>query len=80
MQICTKKNKLESKENKLAKTIILHATYHSKDILRKILCCIYLDKCNKIFKELIEIERCIIAYYIPHNLRRLAILSNLKQC
>ena len=69
----------KTNENKHMKVIVLlHPTHHPKDVSRKILQMTFNKTCKENFKDILNVDQCIIACHNPDNVRRLMTSSSLK--
>ena len=59
--------------------ILLYLTCYPKDLLHEILHNIFVSTCKYTFKDLLGMDNLMIACYMPNNLRKLVMLSNLKE-
>ena len=61
-------------------TMLLHPTYHPKNISRNKSQDRFNTTCKSKFTELLKIDKCMIAYHNSDNLRNIIIPSSLKPC
>ena len=60
--------------------VLLHPTCHPKETSRKRLQMMFNEACNEKFKDMLNIDKCMIACHNPDNIRRLITPSSLKKC
>ena len=60
-------------------TMLLHPAHHPKDISRNKLQTMFNATCKARFQNLLKIDKKMIAYHNPNNLRNIIIPSSLKQ-
>ena len=68
----------EKDEDTIHRTILLHLTYHPKDISRNRMQEIYEIIYENTFKDLLNSNRIVLLYHISDSLRSFMLLSNLK--
>ena len=71
-------SKLRTKD--MSKMVLLHQEYHPKDVSRRTLQRIYRETCGPVFRDLLGIDRAMVAYHKSKNLKDLVIPSRMKEC
>ena len=71
-------SKLEVKD--MSKIVLLHQEYHPKDVSRRTIQRIYKETCGPVFRDLLGIDRAMVAYHKSKNLKDLVIPSRMKDC
>ena len=71
-------SKLMAKD--MSKIVLLHQEYHPKDVSRRTLQRIYRETCGPVFRDLLGIDRAMVAYHKSKNLKDLVIPSRMKEC
>ena len=71
-------SKLRAKD--MSKIVLLHQEYHPKDVSRRTLQRIYRETCGPVFRDLLGIDRAMVAYHKSKNLKDLVIPSRMKDC
>ena len=81
-RICSqpqRREKRKSKEPISREQIVLHLEFHPDDIPRKRVRELYAENCEEVFRRTLGIERAIVAYSRPRNLRDLLQSAKLRE-
>ena len=58
--------------------LLLHQEYHPKDVLRCVLHIIYKEMRGPVFRDLLGVDRAMVAHHKPKNLKDLVIPSRMQ--
>ena len=71
---------LSQKSKDMSKIVLLHQEYHPKDVSRCALQRIHRETCGPVFRDLLGVDRAMVACHKPKNLKDLVIPSRMKDC
>ena len=75
-----KPNKKEKRNKNMNGKMLLHSAHHPKDIYINKLQEISNTTCKHKFKERLKIDKFMITYHNPDNLRKIVLPSSSKEC
>ena len=72
--------KVEKESKDMKKILLLHQECHPKDVSRYALQRVYRETCGSVFKDLLGVDKAMVACHKPKNLKDLVMPSRMKDC